>query len=426
MMQKTDYEAVGETLYASVLPNGLPVFVIPKPGYRKSFAVLAANYGGADRRFSLEGRDVSTPAGVAHYLEHKMFDTPEGDALMALNATGADPNAFTSESMTAYHFECTDRFDENLRTLLSFVSVPYFTQESVDKERGIIAQEIRMYEDSPDFRIYSDFMKCLYARSPLRDSVAGTVESIAEITPELLYDCHAAFYRPSNMALCVVGDVDPEAVEKTALELLPPDRAELPLRDRGPDEGLEPVAPSSERRMEIAAPLFAIGAKLGPAPTGPEGQRERLTAALALRCLAGSSSPFYLKHYSEGLLNATFGCDVDYGAGQAVAAFEGETSKAPRAVYDALCAEIARIRREGFDRALFERQKKAALGSRIRALTNFSGLAVGMISARFAGYNAMDGFSVLSSLIREDAEAWVREKLSPDRLVLSVIYPKED
>ena len=186
MMQKTDYSAVGETLYSTVRPNGLPIFVMPKPGYRKTFAVFATNYGGADRRFTLAGEAKNTPAGVAHYLEHKMFDTPEGDALMRLNATGADPNAFTSQSMTAYHFECTDHFEENLRTLLSFVSVPYFTQQSVDKERGIIGQEIRMYEDAPDFVVYTDLMKCLFAENPLRDSVAGTVESIAEITPEVL------------------------------------------------------------------------------------------------------------------------------------------------------------------------------------------------------------------------------------------------
>ena len=148
-MKKTDFSAIGEVLYTSVLPNGLPLFVIPKPGYRKTCAVFAANYGGADRNFTLNGTPVETPAGVAHYLEHKMFDTPEGDALMRLNATGANPNAFTSEAMTAYYFECTRAFEENLRTLLSFVSVPYFTEESVQKEQGIIAQEIRMMEDNP-------------------------------------------------------------------------------------------------------------------------------------------------------------------------------------------------------------------------------------------------------------------------------------
>jgi len=426
MMHKTEYPAIGETLFSTVLPNGLPIYVLPKPGYRKTFAVYATKYGGADRRFTLAGEAKSTPAGVAHYLEHKMFDTPEGDALMRLNATGADPNAFTSQSMTAYHFECTDRFEENLRTLLSFVSVPYFTQQSVDKERGIIGQEIRMYEDAPDYAAYIEFMKCLFAENPLRDSVAGSVESIAEITPETLYDCHRVFYHPSNMVLCVVGCADPDTVERIALEVLPSERAELPVRDYGADEGLAPVTLRTERRMEVAAPLFMIGAKLGPAATGPEAQRERLVSALALRCLCGRSSPFYLRHYSEGLLNSTFGSDIDYAAGQAVVAFDGETPRDPAEVLDALCGEIRRIQRDGFDPALFERQKKALIGAQIRALANFSGFAVSMAAGCFAGFRTLDSFDLLTTVTCEEAGAWVREHLVPERFALSVIYPKED
>ena len=426
MMKKTDYAAVGETLYSSVLPNGLPIFVMPKPGYRKTFAVFAANYGGADRRFIMSGEEKNTPAGVAHYLEHKMFDTPEGDALMRLNATGADPNAFTSESMTAYHFECTDRFEENLRTLLSFVSVPYFTQESVDKERGIIGQEIRMYEDAPDFVVYTDLMKCLFRENPLRDSVAGTLESIAEISPAVLYDCHRVFYHPSNMALCVVGNADPDAVERIALELLPPDRAELPERDYGAEEGLVPSSALSERRMEVADPLFMIGAKLGAWKPGPNTQRDRIVAALAMRCLCGHSSPFYLRHYSGGLLNSTFGSHIDYAAGQTVVAFDGETPRDPREVLDALSEEIRRVQRDGFDPALFGRQKKAAIGANIRTLANFSSLAVSLASDCFAGFQSMDCFSLLPTVTCSEADAWVRKNLVPERLAMSVIYPKED
>lgn len=424
-MQRIDYAAIGETLYTAALPNGLPVYVIPKPGYRKVFAIFAANYGGADRRFTLSGEEKNTPAGVAHYLEHKMFDTPDGDALMALNATGADPNAFTSETMTAYHFECTEHFEENLRTLLSFVSVPYFTQASVDKERGIIGQEIRMYEDNPDFVVYTNLMKSLFARSPLRDSVAGTVESIAEITPETLYDCHKVFYQPSNMALCVVGDVDPDTVERIAQELLPAEKAEKPGRDYGPDEGLLPQTELCEVRMEVASPIFMIGAKLGPMKHGADALRERIVAGLALRCLCGRSSPFYLKHYSDGLLNATFGSDVDFAAGQGIVSFEGDTSGDPNEILRVLREEIARVCREGFDPAFFERQRKASLGGRIRALSNFNGLAASMVSGCFTGYQPLDAFALLDSVTCAEAEAWVRENLVPERLAMSVVYPKE-
>ena len=174
---------------------------------------FTTRYGGMDMRFRLDGVWHDTPAGIAHYLEHKMFDTEDGNALQVLSQNGAEPNAFTSNATTAYYFDCTEHFEENLRILLSFVSVPYFTQESVDKERGIIGQEIRMVEDTPDWRVYTNLLECLYHSSPARVAIAGTVESIAEITPETLYACHKAFYDPANMMLCVVGDVKPEDVK---------------------------------------------------------------------------------------------------------------------------------------------------------------------------------------------------------------------
>ncbi|MGI5986302.1 MAG: EF-P 5-aminopentanol modification-associated protein YfmH, partial [Oscillospiraceae bacterium] len=220
-MQKSYFEKIDETLISEVLPNGLKINIIPKPQFSKSFAMFATNYGGADRRFKLADRWIDTPAGVAHFLEHKMFDMPDGNALNVLSSRGASPNAFTSSGITAYYFESTNSFEENLRTLLSFVSTPYFTPESVQKEQGIIGQEIRMVEDNPSYVVYNNLMRCLYAENPVRDSVAGTVESIAEITHETLYHCHKVFYNPSNMTLSVVGNVDPESVIKMALEMLP-------------------------------------------------------------------------------------------------------------------------------------------------------------------------------------------------------------
>lgn len=423
-MQKVDYPAIGETLYTSKLPNGLSIFVVPKKGYRKSFACFVTNYGGADRRFTLEGVQKDTPAGVAHYLEHKMFDMPEGNALMALEAAGANANAFTSEAMTAYHFTCTQHFDENLRTLLRFVSTPYYTQESVDKERGIISQEIRMYEDDPDDQVYMDLMRLLFAHNPLRDDVAGTVASIQDITPQVLYDCHRVFYHPSNMALCVVGDADPEAVERAAREVLTPESAPLPGRDYGPAEGLEPVRTRDERVMEVSAPIFLGGLKLGPAAEGPEAQRERLTGWLALRCLYGRSSPVYLRLYDEGLLNGTFGCSADYAAGQGFVIFGGE-SRDPDGAYESLLAEAEAVGKSGIDPALFDRQKKAAYGGQLRALGDFRSLGVNLAEGCFAGYQPLDGLRELEAITCDDASAWVREHIVPGRAALSVVRPKE-
>lgn len=423
-MKQLDLRAIGETLYTTELANGLPVFVLRKPGFRKTFAAIGTRYGGADRRFTLNGEEHDTPAGIAHYLEHKMFDMPDGSALARLEANGASPNAFTSDAMTVYHFECTDRFDDDLRELLRLVSTPYFTAESVAKEQGIIAQEIRMYEDSPDYRLYINLMRSLYDHNPLRDGVAGTVESIARITPELLYDCHRAFYRPSNMALAVVGDVDPEAVAAMAEALLPGEKQERPHVSYGAAESLEPLAGCIEEAMEVSMPQFAAGIKLGSAVTGAAALRERMTASMALKCFAGRSTGFYNRLYAEGVINDSFTPDFDSAAGEAFASFSGEAND-PDAVLEAIRAELRRTSERGFDERFFARQKKASYGGRIRALGNFSGLAVSLIEGCFEGYAPLDAFSVLNSLTADECAAWLRDKLDPERLALSVIRPKD-
>ena len=240
-----------ENVWAATLPNGLRVRVLCKPDFQRSYAVFATCYGGADRRFRVNDTWTDTPAGVAHYLEHKLFDMPDGsDALLTLSENGADPNAFTSTNMTAYYFSCTDRFEENLRTLLRFVSTPYFTDASVAKEQGIIGQEIRMGEDDPDRAVWRNLMRCLMARDGARDAVAGTVESIAEITPETLYACHRAFYAPSNMVLCAVCQDTPERVAAIAAEILPPERAPVPAADHGAPEDMTPA--QARMRVELA------------------------------------------------------------------------------------------------------------------------------------------------------------------------------
>ena len=182
-MEKLEFPRVGEQMYHQVLDNGLHIFVVPKPGFQKSYAFFATNYGGMDMKFKLDGQDMDTPAGVAHYLEHKMFDTKEGNALQELAANGASPNAFTSNAITGYYFESTEKFEENLRILLSFVSIPYFTKESVDKEQGIIGQEIGMIEDDPDWVVFMDLMQALYEKHPVRVSVAGSAESTSPLRP---------------------------------------------------------------------------------------------------------------------------------------------------------------------------------------------------------------------------------------------------
>ena len=421
-MKLKSYDRIGEQIYSEKLANGLTVFVFPKRGYSKSYAFFATNYGGADRRFRHGGRWIDTPEGVAHFLEHKMFDTKDGNALADLSANGASPNAFTSTDITAYYFESVEKFEENLRILLSFVSVPYFTPESVEKEQGIIGQEIKMGEDDPDYVVYFGLMKALYKDHPLRDSVAGTVESIAEITADTLYACHKVFYNPSNMVLCVVGDVDPERVFSIARSVLPEEPGEIPARDYGPEESPEAVSHRFEKQMEVSMPLFMLGCKLAPAKRCAASLRLELTGDLALRLLAGTSSPLYARLYEDGLINRSFGCECEAVAGRMHAVFSGE-SRDPDAVAAGIKAEIARIAKDGFAADYFERVKRAYTGSLIRSLNSFSEIAYRYASGFFRGYDSFEAADVLASITADDAAVFITERLTEDASAIAVVSP---
>ena len=339
-IQTIRHESVGETLQSVTLSNGLRVRVVPKKGFSSYFACFGTYYGSAMRSFQLSGARHDTPAGVAHYLEHKMFDMPDGDnALRAMTASGADPNAFTSYDETVYYFRCTENFEDNLRTLLRFVSTPYFTAETVAKEQGIIAQEIRMYDDEPDNAVYSALMRLLYRSHPVRDDIAGTVESIAAIDADTLYACHRAFYVPGNMCLCVEGDVDAAAVCAIAEEMLGCESGRTP-QPLIVEENDAPSALFTERRMSVSAPLFLLGAAFRPADA--DALRERIVSRLALRLLCGTSSPFYARLYREGLINRSFGAGVDFPANTAVVTAGGESID-PQRVFDELLGEVGRI-----------------------------------------------------------------------------------
>ena len=424
-MEKLEFARVGETMYHEKLENGLNVFVFPKPDFQKGYAFFATNYGGMDMRFCLDGVWHSTPAGVAHYLEHKMFDTQEGNALQDLAANGASPNAFTSNDITGYYFDSTEKFEENLRILLSFVSVPWFTQESVDKERGIIGQEIGMIEDDPHWKCYMNLMKALFQHHPIRVSVAGSVESIAEITPETLYACHKAFYDPANMVLCVAGPVDPEHICDVAREILPKKAGPIAAKDYGEKEQPRAAQSYIEERMEVSAPIFQLGWK-GDAPVNGEDRlRQELVGGLALEMLLGNSSPLYAKLYREGLINQEFGYGYESSLGCAFLAADGE-SKAPEAVCAAVAAEAARIGREGVDPALWERVKKGVYGNRVRGLNSFENLCVGQAQAFFAGYDFLRFADIFDAITKEEAEELIANWVTGERTALSVVLAKEE
>ena len=424
IMQPREYPGVGDMLWSGRLPNGLAIRVVPRPGFQKKQAFMAVNYGGAMRNFTLDGRRVETPAGVAHFLEHKMFDLPEGNALNILSARGAEANAYTGGDMTAYYFECDEGFGENLELLIKFVTTPYFTEESVAKEQGIIGQEIRMTEDDPSFVLYTATMGALFDHHPVRESVAGTVESIASITPQTLYDCHRAFYVPANMALCVVGDVDPEYVAETAARLTAPERLSAAAPDYGEREGLEPITRRAERGMDVSDPMFIAAAKLSTdLGRGDEALRLATVGSLAARCLLGAGSGFYTSLYAEGLLRGDFFRDVSPLAGTLLFECGGTTSQ-PEQVFDRLCAALGEVAEKGIDPDALERARRAEYGISLRSLNDPGSVCAALARSCFGGYGFYEGFDVLGAVTAEDANAFVREYLRPERLVLSLILPK--
>ena len=422
-MKLNEYKQINELIYTETLPNGLSVFVVPKPGFYKKYAFFATDYGGVDRRFKLSDKWINTPAGVAHFLEHKMFDTEDGNALEQLSENGASPNAYTGFDTTAYHFECIDKFEENLEILLNFVSVPYFTPESVEKEQGIIEQEIRMVEDDPHYCLYYGFLKSLFKENPIRDSVAGTVESIRQITAETLYDCHKVFYAPSNMALCVVGDVDPMMVCERAQKILPAGKSNIPLSDYGLPETLIPEAKEFTKTMEISLPVFLAGNKLTPAARGQDTLWQEIVGAIALEMLCGHSSKLYLRLYAEGLINADFSASFDSAAGIAYTVFGGET-RDPGRVFEEVKNEVERFSTQNLDAGLFERTKKAAIGGHIRALNSFGVIASSVVEGHFRGFDPLEAPALLSKIRIEDISDYIKTNVVPENMAISVINPK--
>lgn len=424
-MRELLFPQVFERVVEHVLSNGLTIRVIQKPGFARKYAFFATNYGSIDTAFRLDGQAIRTPDGVAHYLEHKMFDLPRGNVMQEFAARGANPNAFTSYDITAYYFHCTDGFEPNLRLLLEFVSTPYFTTESVEKERGIIAQEIRMYEDSPSSQVYEQLFAAMYRNHPVRVPIAGTVESIGEITAQTLAQCHSAFYAPVNMCLCVVGDVDPEIVFQIAEETLPHERGSIAERDYGGAELLECNGFRVERHMEVSMPTFMLGFKCPPPDRGMECLRAELLGDLAAELLMGEASPLYMKLYEQGLIDSSFSVGYEGLRGVSMLAASGDSSD-PEAVCAAIMDESQRLVRDGADERLFQRLKRSALGRRLRGLDSFEAICYRQCGCFFEGAEYFDFPAVYDEITQADALAFLADNVLESRSGMSVIWPPQE
>lgn len=404
--------------------SGLTMLLCPKPQFSSAYALFGAEIGSIDTTFKT-GQDkefVTVPAGIAHYLEHKLFESEDGDAFERYAKTGASANAFTSFDKTAYLFSCADNFKESIEILLDFVTHPYFTEETVRKEQGIIGQEIKMYDDNPDWRVLFNLLGALYVNNPVRVDIAGTVESIAEIDADLLYRCYSTFYNLNNMVLVVAGNFEIDTVLEVADRILK-SAQDVSIEAKVPDEPRTVNQPRVEMKLPVAMPMFNIGFK---EITGSkrENVMNQVLDEILIEILAGEASPLYRRMYDSALINSTFGSEVFAGRDYIATLFSGE-SRDPDKVYDEICTEIERVQREGIDSAAFDRCRKAIYGRYIRMLNNVEGVASALMQSHFCEYNVYELIDLIADCTLNQLTKRLNDNFSREHSAISIIHPAE-
>ena len=424
-MTRHYYPELDETLYTCRVENGLQVCLIPKKGFTKKMAYFVTDYGSIHTDFVLDGKVCQAPAGVAHYLEHKMFDLPGNrDVSEEFARMGAMTNAFTSYDMTAYYFSTTENFEDCLRLLLEFVSTPYFTEESVEKERGIIDQEIGMNLDSPESVVFDKLMEITYHAHHIRTPILGTSESIREITPEVLHQCHKAFYAPENMLLCVIGDVEPETVVDITRQMLGTEKKSTGIKICDWDEPMTVAQAETSCKMEVAMPMFDIAFKAEALGKGDAAIRTEMVADLAAEALFGESSELYLKMYEEGIIDSSFGGGFETIDGCAMLMCSGD-SENPVAVREAILAQAEKLAREGISQESFLRMKRSALGRRIRSLDSFDATCFRVCAYHFTDFDYFRFPEVYRSIEATEICGFLNRIVKRERCSMSVIEPIE-
>ncbi len=416
-------ELLGEQYCRHVLSNGLTVLCYYMPQRTGVYAIYGAGIGSNNRDFSRDGKRVSVPAGIAHYLEHKLFEGEQGDAFSLFAKTGAAANAFTSFDRTCYLFSATDGIDESMRTLLRFVSEPHFTEENVEKERGIITQEIKMYDDDPDWQLMAGTLRLLYSAHPLRDDIAGTPQSIAKITPQLLYDCYDAYYRPENMVLAVAGNMSAEHLvqlcEQT-LDMRAASRGEI--KTIAAAEPPQIAAATGSRQMDISGPQFCLGYKAQPFTE--DRLKNEVLCDLLCDLIVGETTDVYRELYDAGLINTSFYSECLSGADYLCFMFGGE-SEDPQRVADTLRRHIERLARDGVDPNRFEEARRSAFGDAVLEFDSTKDVAANLAISRLKGYCIYDVFGVLTQLKADDAHAMISRLFSTQRSALFTLLPRE-
>ncbi|EQK82950.1 peptidase M16 inactive domain protein, partial [Clostridioides difficile CD127] len=408
-MEKIVNDILKEEVYYEKLQNGLDVYFMPKRGFMKKYAILATNYGSNDLEFVPIGEDkkIRVNEGIAHFLEHKMFEQPDGgDAFDKFSKLGVNANAFTNFTMTAYLFSATENFYESLEHLIDYVQTPYFTDENVEKEKGIIAQEIKMYNDDPDWNVYFNCLKAMYVNYPARIDIAGTVDSIYKITKEELYKCYNTFYNPGNMALFVVGDLDVEKVIDVTKKSnnYKVDKLSKSIERFYPEEPEGVKEKEVIEKFPISMPMFNIGFKdSNVGLKGKELLRKEIVTDILVGMLFKKGSKLYEDLYMQGLINENFGAGFSSQVDYAFSIIAGD-SKEPKKVKEIILDYIEKSKKEGLSKEEFERTKKKKIGSFIKCFDSINFIGNSFISYVFKDINLLEYLDVIKDITFEEVE----------------------
>ena len=414
-------ELLNEKYYDIDHPSGLKILVMPKENYSSTYAIFATKYGSIDTMIQMDdGTFKEIPEGTAHFLEHKLFESEDLDAFERFAKTGASANAYTSFDRTGYLFSCSANFKKNLEILLDFVQNPYFTQATVEKEQGIIGQEIDMYKDAPDWEVMFNCLRTMYHNLPVRIDIAGTQESIAQITAKTLYGCYDNFYNLHNMVLAVAGNVSVDEVIEVADKALKPVEGKMAQR-KVIDEPKEVIDNYVEEKLSVATPQFMFGFKESW-DTPERTTKEEISMEILLDMISGQSSELYKRLFDGKLINSSFGFEYFTGFGYSCVLFAGESND-PKSVSEEIVKEIKKFRETGFDKTAFDRTKKKLYGRMIMGMNDVEGLANNMAVSFFAGENIFTDFEIFKTVTLDDINDIFKKTLDENYSVLSVIKP---
>ena len=423
MIREYVNEKINETIKVYNHKSGLKIFVCEKSDFSSAYAIFGTRYGSIDTKFRIKGQDViEVPEGIAHYLEHKLFESEEQDAFARFAKTGASANAFTSFDRTCYLFSCSSKFEDNFRILLDFVQHPYFTEETVKKEQGIIGQEINMYDDNAGWRVLFNLLCALYENHPVRIDIAGTIESIAKINAELLYDCYNTFYNLNNMFVCVAGNVNAQEVFDLCDELLL-DKEKIEIERYMPDEPINVVKDKIEIQLPVSIPMFALGFK-EECKTPVKTVREKVLTDIVLNCIFSQDGELYKELFDKQLINENFGTEYFNGFGYSTVIVEGESNN-PDEVRCLINEYIQKVKNKGISAEDIERCIKVSYGGYVRSFNSVENIVMNMVDNAFDETLPFEELEILSSITPSDVNDRLKEILNIENSAISVVNKKE-